>query len=525
MSEKRVLVKTELVKKGKRGILNVIFGRTTFIALLILFQCVLFFGCITYLGRYVYIALGGFVILSGLNMLFILNTEDNPAIKLSWCILTGVLPAFGITLYWFVRKDLGHRVEKRVMTSVVENSKEYAPEQEELMEELKTKNPALHNLASYTAANGGYVAYKNSSVRYFPLGEDKMEALVRELESAKKFIFMEYFIINMGSVWEEILNILAKKAAEGVEVRLMYDGTLSLVALPHNYPSQLAKLGIKCKVFSPIYPFVSVAYNNRDHRKVVVIDGRVAFTGGVNLADEYMNRKEVYGHWKDTAVEVKGEAVYGFTLMFLQMWNMTGIQKDLDTYLAQCNKKEKDAAGVVIPFGDSPLDHENVGEMVYLDIINRAQRYVYIMTPYLVLDNELITALTFAAKRGVDVRILLPHIPDKKYAFALAKTHYPQLLRAGVKLYEYTPGFVHAKEFVSDDVRAVVGTINLDYRSLYLHFECGIYMEGVDAVSDIIKDFEECIDISMMVTEETIKNTSIWYKISGPILKLIAPLM
>lgn len=525
MSEKGFLENNELVKKGKKGILNVVFGRTTFILLLILLQCVLIFGTITFLGQYVYIAFGGFVALSVVNMMFILNTEENPTIKLSWCILIGVVPGFGIPLYWFARKDLGHRMEKRLMASVIARSQQYVPEQTALMEQLKKENLPLHNLAKYTADNGGYVAYKNSSVRYFPLGENKLEALLERLRAAKSFIFMEYFIINKGSVWEEVLSILAEKAAAGVEVRILYDGTLTLAALPYDYPKQLSELGIKCKVFSPIHPFVSLAYNNRDHRKIVVIDGEAAFTGGINLADEYMNRKTVYGHWKDTAVEVTGEAVYGFTLMFLQMWNSTERERDFETWLKQSSVPVKDAPGVVIPYSDSPLDHENVGEMVYLDILNRAQNYVYIMTPYLILDHEMITALTFAAKRGVDVRILLPHIPDKKYAFALAKSHYKELHHAGVKLYEYTPGFVHAKVFVSDDVRAVVGTINLDYRSLYLHFECAAYMEGVDAITDIVADFKECFEKSMRVTDETIKNTAIWYKMFGVLLKLIAPLM
>lgn len=525
MSENGFLENSELVKKGKKGILSVIFGRTTFIILLLLFQCVLIFGAVTYLGQYLYIAFGGFILISAVNMMFILNTEDDPTIKLSWCILIGLVPAFGIPLYWFARKDLGHRMEKRLMALVIAQSQKYVPEQTAFMEELKKENVPLYNLARYTAANGGYTAYRNSGVRYFPLGENKMEALLERLREAKSFIFMEYFIINKGSVWEEVLEILAQKAAAGVEIRIIYDGTLSLLALPHDYPKQLARLGIKCKVFSPIRPFISIAYNNRDHRKIVVIDGEVAFTGGINLADEYMNRKVVYGHWKDTAVEVTGEAVYGFTLMFLQMWNSTERERDFETWLKQSGTPVEGARGVVIPYGDSPLDRENVGEMVYLDIINRAQNYVYIMTPYLILDYEMVTALTFAAKRGVDVRILLPHIPDKKYAFALAKTHYKELRRAGIKLYEYTPGFVHAKVFVSDDVRAVVGTINLDYRSLYLHFECAAYMEEVDAIADIVRDFEECFGKSMPVTDETIKHTAIWYKMFGPLLKLIAPLM
>jgi cardiolipin synthase len=525
MSENKFLENNKLVQKGKRGIFSVIFGRTTLILLLLLLQCALMVTAISYLGQYFYIAFGGFTLISAVNMMFILNTDDDPTIKLSWCILIGIVPIFGIFLYWFARKDLGHRVEKRVMADVISESMAYVPEQKELMEQMREENPPLYNLARYTGANGGYVAYGHTGVRYFTCGEEKLEALLTRLREAKSFIFMEYFIINKGSVWDEVLEILAQKAAEGVEVRIIYDGTLTLAALPHDYPKKLEKLGIKCKVFSPLYPFISVSYNNRDHRKIVVVDGEYAFTGGINLADEYMNRKTVYGHWKDTAVEISGRGVYGFTLMFLQMWNVTEREHIYEPYLKQSGNVHVDTTGVVIPYADSPLDHENVGKMVYLDIINRAERYVYIMTPYLILDNDMITALTFAAKRGVDVRILLPHIPDKKYAFALAKTHYKQLHKAGVHLYEYTPGFVHAKVFASDDVRGVVGTINLDYRSLYLHFECAAYMEGVSAVLDILKDFEQCFAQSQEVTDETIKHTAIWYKMFGPLLKLIAPLM
>jgi cardiolipin synthase len=267
-------------------------------------------------------------------------------------------------------------------------------------------------------------------------------------------------------MWDSILELLAGKAAEGVEVRVMYDGTCAITSLPFSYPKKLEAMGIRCKMFSPVRPMLSTVQNNRDHRKILVIDGKVGFTGGINLADEYVNRRERFGHWKDTAVMLRGEAVQSLTLMFLEMWNLD--EKTPENWVKYCSFREAPAAagGYVIPYCDSPLDNEMVGEFVYLDILNTAKRYVHMMTPYLILDNETITALCYAAKRGVETIIIMPHIPDKWYAYLLARTYYEELIRAGVQIYEYTPGFIHAKQFTSDDEKAVVGTINLDYRSL-----------------------------------------------------------
>ena len=384
----------------------------------------------------------------------------------------------------------------------------------------------MANLASYVSDKGGFPVFDNSKVEYFPLGEDKFKALVEELEKAQKFIFMEYFIVAEGRMWNTILEILKRKVKEGVEVRFMYDGTCTVSLLPHSYPKKLEAYGIRCKVFNPIKPALSTTQNNRDHRKIVVIDGHTAFTGGINLADEYINEKERFGHWKDTAVMVKGEAVRSFTWMFLQLWGYNvkdeNYEKYLDIEQPVCPVSRR---GYVIPYGDSPLDTENVGELVYMDILNTARDYVHIMTPYLILDNEMITALTYAAKRGVDVKIIMPGIPDKTYAFALAKTYYPELLRAGVKIYQYEPGFVHAKEFTSDGNKAVVGTINLDYRSLYLHFECAVYMYQVDEIARIEDDFQATLQECREITLEEYKKEKLSTRFYGRMLRLIAPLM
>ena len=305
----------------------------------------------------------------------------------------------------------------------------------------------------------------------------------------------------------------------------MYDGTCEFALLPHSYPDKLRNLGIECRVFSPIRPFISTHYNYRDHRKILVVDGRVAFTGGINLADEYINKIEVYGHWKDTAIMIKGQSVESFTLMFLQLWNANQENRTYLTDLYKSKPLDTEEKGYVLPYGDSPLDNDKVGQMIYMEILNTAKDYVYIMTPYLVLDGEMVTSLQFAARRGIDVKIIMPHIPDKKLVFAQSRSHYKELMASGVEIYEYTPGFMHAKAFLSDDTKAVVGTINLDYRSLYHHFECGLYMEETAAIVDIKSDFKISLNQSQRVTLEDIKRYNIIMTLTARVLKLFAPLM
>ncbi len=326
-------------------------------------------------------------------------------------------------------------------------------------------------------------------------------------------------------MWGRILEILARKASEGVDVRVMYDGACEFALLPHDYPKRLKKLGIKCKMFAPVTPFLSSLYNYRDHRKILVIDGHTAFNGGVNLADEYINQKVKYGHWKDTAVMLKGEAVRSFTLMFLQMWQIDEREDESVHFLSYPATPFQEAKGYVLPYGDCPLDDEKLGERVYMDILNRSLNYVHIMSPYLILDGEMETALKFAAERGTEVVLILPGIPDKRVPYALAKTHYGSLLESGVKIYEYTPGFVHAKVFVSDSKEAVVGTINLDYRSLYHHFECATYLYGTDCIPSIENDFKETLAKCREVTPETLRREKWHVKLTGRLLKAVAPLM
>lgn len=514
-----------LLTKGKEGFFRTIFGRTAIVTALLILQVALHVAFYVYLESIYPIYFGSMTMIVLFMILHIINEPGNPAIKLTWAAVIAVAPIAGTIFYWYIKVDPGYLNQEKKLRKIEQETRHYALEQQELMERLNEQDKPLHQLATYTMKCSAAPVYENTEVNYFPLGEDMFEEMLEQIREAKKFVFLEYFAIDRGELWSELLTLLTKKVKEGVEVRLLYDGTCAFVALPKSYPESLEALGIRCQVFSPISPVITTRYNNRDHRKICVIDGHTAFTGGINLEDIYINREVRYGHWKDTAVMVHGDAARTFTHMFLQMWNSAEPEGIYEPYLIQPGESGVKAPGYVIPYGDSPLDNELVGEMVYLDIINRANDYLYIMTPYLILDNEMVTALTFAAKRGVDVRLVLPHIPDKEYAFALAKTHYPELTGAGVKLFEYTPGFIHAKVFLSDDHRAVVGTINLDYRSLYLHFECAAYLQDVPALEDIKEDFRNTLEQCQPVTEESIRKEKFPRKVLGHVLKVLAPLM
>ncbi|MDE6185907.1 MAG: cardiolipin synthase, partial [Lachnospiraceae bacterium] len=468
---------------------------------------------------------GGTVVLTFVMVVYLLNSAMNPTAKITWLIVIMLLPVFGVLLYIYTQSDIGHRALKRRINEIIADTKENIRQDAEVIERLTKENRGVVSLAHYMQRSGAHPVFDKTDVTYFPFGEDKFEEMLRQLEAAQHFIFMEYFIVDEGLMWGSVLEILAQKAAEGVDVRLMYDGACEFALLPHDYPRRLRELGIKCKMFAPVSPFVSTHYNYRDHRKILVIDGHTAFNGGVNLADEYINQTVRFGHWKDTAVMLKGEAVKSFTLMFLQMWQIDEGGDESMHFLSYPVSPKEEARGFVIPYGDCPLDNDKLGERVYMDILNRSLKYVHIMSPYLILDGEMETALKFAAERGVEVILILPGIPDKKIPYALAKTHYASLLDSGVKIFEYTPGFVHAKVFVSDAKEAVVGTINLDYRSLYHHFECATYLYGTDCIPEIEEDFQSTLAKCRQVSMETVRREKWFVKLTGRLMKAIAPLM
>lgn len=517
------------MRKRLRPLFKLVFSRFMFTIIMVLVQIVTLFAGFTWLSGNMHFVLTAASILGGVLIIYIINKEDNPAFKMAWILPICILPVFGALLYLMVVLNPGGLgLRKRVQEIKEETLRINRLEREGTAAEPAgmPAAPTGHRLAHYLEHCAGFHAYANTKVIYFPLGENMYEDLLEELRRAERFIFLEYFIIDRGEMWNCILEILKEKAASGVEVRVMYDAMCSVFLLPYHYPKQLQEMGIQAKMFSPIIPLFSTHQNNRDHRKIAVIDGRMAYTGGVNLADEYINKKARFGHWKDTAVKLEGDGVWSFTLMFLQMWGMwEGRLEKYGAYRLPSMPVKDAGQGFVIPYGDSPYDGENIGENVYLDILYQAKDYVHIMTPYLIIDNEMQTALQYAAKSGVDVKLILPHIPDKKTAFYIARTFYPALLRAGVRIYEYEPGFVHAKSFVADDVMGTVGSINLDYRSFYLHFECGVYLYESPVLLQLEADFKATLAGCLPVTMESYRRLPLWEKACGHLLRLVAPLL
>ena len=516
-----------LLKKGQKGLVHAIFSRFGLILVLLLLQVGALFSLLRWFGGLLPHYLGGTLLVTAAMMVYLLNQDMNNSVRITWLVVVALAPVLGVPLFWYTKSELGHNALKRRLLELEGLTSAQLPQDEQAVRQLEAEDPGAASLARYLRGRGGgFPVYRNTETTYFPSGEAKFEEMLRQLETAQHYIFLEYFIVDEGLMWGRVLEVLARKAAQGVDVRVMYDGTCEFSTLPRNYPRLLEKLNIQCKVFSPVQPFVSTHYNYRDHRKILVIDGRVGFTGGVNLADEYINHIQKHGRWKDAAVMLEGEAVRSLTAQFLQMWGILK-EPEYEQFLTRPIPVPENAKGVAAPYGDCPLDGERVGEMVYIDLLNRARDYIHIMTPYLILDGELETALKFAAERGVDVHLILPGKPDKQFPYALAKSHYSALLDSGVKISEWSPGFVHAKVFVVDGREAVVGTINLDYRSLYHHFEDAVWMVDAPCIRDIEQDFQHTLEQC-----RTVENTSasIWQKhyllrATGMLLKVIAPLL
>lgn len=459
-------------------------------------------------------------IASVLIILLILKESTRLSNDLPWIILILLFPIFGTILLI----TLGRSYSKsRLLKNIFKYEKKYAQylnQNEEVEKEINNKK--LDNL-KYILNNSGYPAYKNNDITYYSFGEKFYPELLSELRSATKFIFMEYFIINKGEMWNEVLEILKEKASNGLDVRIIYDDMGSITMLSTDYPKELESYGIKCISFNKLSPLKGIFMNNRDHRKMTVIDGKVAFSGGVNLSDEYINLNSRFGIWKDNGIKIIGDSVWNFTVMFLTMWN-ANINEDKDLLEFKYNFKNNNKFnGYISPYGVSPLHKELVGEDIYINIINSAKDYVYIMTPYLIIDTDMVNCLIRAAKRGVDVRIIVPGIPDKKMVYMQTSSFFKVLHNNGVKIYKYKLGFIHSKVFLSDDIRAVVGTINMDYRSLYLHFENGVYMEEVNEIVEIKRDFEETFLSSKKLVDKDIK-ISFFKNIWQAILRLFAPL-
>lgn len=466
-----------------------------------------------------------------ISIVFILvevNRHEESAFKITWIMLIAVVPYFGWFFYLYTHTGLISGNIRKSHEKAQKTLDKYRPDDSDLIREMDECG-ADTSLVKYLSRTGGSPAFKNTRVKYYSLGDYMFPDMIEELEKAEKFIFLEFFIINRKSyMWRRIEEILIRKASMGVDVRVMYDGMGCMGIVDKEYDKELMKKGIKCRIFSPLQPLLSTYQNNRDHRKILVIDGRCAFSGGVNLADEYINKIVRFGHWKDTGIKLTGEGVSGYTEMFLTMWYTTSddYEENMGKFMGESEKySEPDAKGYVVPFGDSPLDNMLVGRCAYVDLLNSAKNYVDIMTPYFVIDDSIYDAMDYAVKRGVRVRIILPGIPDKKTPYCLARSYYKDLFDIGVEVYEYIPGFIHAKNTVADGNRAIVGTVNYDYRSLYLHYECGTYMLEVPQISEIDKDFESTLVKCRRITKIEYDRYPRMYRLFGRVLRFVATLI
>ena len=507
---------------------SILFQRRVIVALLIIIQsAALLTSMMWFSGAYVYLY-WAYVILSLLAVLVIVSRQTDPGYKIAWIIPILLFPAFGWLVYLLCGGNRLSARKRRKMQGMDRTMLEQL-ERDFKADELKCFGADAVNQARYLEQYARCPVYRNTYTQYFALGDDVFPVMLEELRKAQRYIFLEYFIIGPGVFWDSIVEILKERHAAGVDVRIIYDDVGSLNTLPMNYARKFEReTGIPCCFFNRFKPIISIRMNNRDHRKFCIIDGHTAFTGGINLADEYINRTIRFGHWKDSAILLKGEAVWSMAVMFLTMWEYTrDVQEDYDSFRPDHLPPEAalGADHYVQPYVDNPLDEEAVGETVYLNLISKAKHYVYAMTPYLIISDSVNTALCNAAKSGVDVRIMTPHIPDKPLVFELTRAHYESLLEAGVKIFEYVPGFVHAKNMVVDDLYAVVGSINLDYRSMFLHFEDAVWLCHDPSVLSVKADFLATQEKCMPVTLEQCLDHSWARRLFRSILRVLAPLL
>ena len=524
---------------GVKKILKFLLSRTFLFGLLIACQVGLFAALMLVFSRAGTVAYIILTLVSVLVVIAVIERDNiNPAYKIMWLLIVVALPVTGAVFYlWWGNQGVTPKNARKFAD--IERAASAAMVQDDAVTEaLYAREPAFRRSVEYLSRNASAPLYCNTQSEYYPMGQDFFARFLEVIRGAKKYIFMEYFIVEEGEMWNETLAVLKEKAAAGVDVRLIYDGFGSMFTLPGDYDEEIRRAGIKCHVFNPLHFSLHISdykmLNHRDHRKITVVDGETAFTGGLNFADEYINRVVRFGHWKDTAVMLRGEAVRSFTLMFLNMWQYHDVTflKMWDfvagtttPYTDYMPLGEYEADGYVQPYCDSPLDGEAVAESAYLNVLQHARDYVYIVTPYLIVDNEMVTALCLAAKSGVDVRILTPGIPDKKLVYMITRSYYQQLHRAGVKIYEYRPGFLHAKSIVSDDDTAVVGTINMDFRSFFLHFECATCFYNSSVVAAVKQDIMETINVSRRIDDEWLRRVPWIRSIMASVLRLFAPLL
>jgi cardiolipin synthase len=510
-----------------KRLMKKLFSRVVLFSLAILVQVFALIIIIWKFSNYFVLFYSICTLLSLVAVFLIVNSRSNPAYKIAWIVPIMAFPIFGGLFYIMFGGNKSNKPDKKKMQVIEHKMGSVLVQDNKITEQLQYENHKAANQARYIEQSSFCPVYINTTSKYLTPGEQKFKYLLEELKKANRYIFLEYFIIEEGTMWNTVLEILVEKVKQGVDVRVIYDDVGCLLKLPYGYDQKLEDMGIKCCVHNRLKPVLSLRLNHRDHRKIVVIDGHTAITGGVNLADEYINKIEKFGHWKDSSILVHGEAVWTLVVMFLSLWEwLRGSNEDYEQFRPLPEYSQSfQSDGYVQPFTDNPYDDEPTGESVYLNLINQAEQYIYINTPYLILDNKMQDALCLAAKRGVEVSIVTPHIADKWFVHAVTRSNYAVLIEAGVHIYEYTPGFMHSKTFVVDDLFAVVGTINLDYRSLYLHFECGVWLYKTRSVLEVRDDYLKTLAVCQKVTWEDCQNVKWYSRIGRSILRFFAPLM
>lgn len=471
-----------------------------------------------------YIALGIFSIFVALA---VVSSGRHPDYRTGWLMAIMAMPVFGSLFYVFFGGSHITNRERKRLARLEELSDRDRQWSEEIVDALTESEGTAGNQSRYMLRASKCPPHIHTRTEYLSDGRIFFQRLMEELDKAEKYIFVEFFILKEGIMWNSVLDILEQKAKQGVDVRVLYDDIGCLFTLPKRYAKELEKRGIACAPFNPFVPVVNLRLNNRDHRKLCIIDGKVGFTGGLNLSDEYINEWKRFGYWKDTGILLEGSAVWNFVVMFLTMWDFTTVvEEDFDSFRPDRNWVEQiETDGVVQPYDASPLAEESVGVGVYMNLISQARRYLYVTTPYLILDDAMMNAFCRAARSGVDVRIITPHIPDKRYVFELTRANYAPLLEAGVRIFEYTPGFIHAKTFAVDNEYGIVGTINLDYRSLYLHFEDGVWMYKSSAIVEVRNDFLRTQSQCQEIFLEQTSRIGALKQMYRAVLRLLAPLL
>lgn len=499
--------------------------RRAIIILILLVEIASFFFLVAAGTLYSDIASILFRVISVIVALYVISKNDKGGYRLIWVFLILFMPVFGGVLYVFLNSQMVTDYYAKSLGAVIEKTRGNLVLSEEVRADLEKEHPEYVKNADYLQNAMHFPLYSNTTSKYLSPGEAFWPVFIENLRKAEKYIFLEYFTIGEGKFWDSILEILKEKASQGVDVRIMYDDMGCFLSLPTDFPGQMKKYGIKCTKFNPFRPFFTTIQNNRNHRKITSIDGKIAFCGGLNLADEYVNEKERFGYWKDAAVMLEGEGAWSLTVFFLQMWiTVNNSDDNIEDYYPWKNEKCPIVAdGFYQPYCDSPIDNEYVGENVYMNMITSATKSIYISTPYLILDENMITALCLAAKSGIDVRIVTPSKYDKWMIHQATRSFYRDLVRSGVHVFEYTPGFMHAKTMVIDDRAAIVGSVNWDYRSLYLHFESAVWMCNTDTVHEVYKDMQKSFELSDEVLPEELNYHRGW-SLFRLVLRLIAPI-